>query len=56
VVTEFGGLSEMECYPQMLSQVFPNLLVNAGQAIEGEGRITVRTGMEGETAHIAAAA
>ncbi|MCL4794436.1 MAG: hypothetical protein KJZ84_07730 [Bryobacteraceae bacterium] len=35
-------LPEIECYPQLLSQVLLNLLVNAGQAIEGEGRITVR--------------
>jgi two-component system, NtrC family, sensor kinase len=52
VETDFGELPEVECYPQMLSQVFLNLLVNAGQAIEGEGRITVRTRLEGETVHI----
>ena len=47
VETDFGELPEMECYPHMLNQVFLNLLVNAGQAIEGEGRITVRTRQEG---------
>ena len=41
--TDFGELPEVECYPQMLNQVFLNLLVNAGQAIEGEGTIVVRT-------------
>src|SRR3954447_4002955 len=43
VETDFGDLPEVECYPQMLNQVFLNLLVNAAQAIEGEGKITVRT-------------
>lgn len=52
VETDFGELPEVECYPQMLNQVFLNLLVNAGQAIEGEGKITVRTRAEGGAAHI----
>src|SRR5262249_15295779 len=42
----------VECYPQMLNQVFLNLVVNAGQAIEGEGRIMVKTRMEGGSVHI----
>ena len=50
--TDFGDLPEMECYPQMLSQVFLNLLVNAGQAIDGEGKIVVRTRLENEIVHI----
>jgi len=52
VETDFGELPEVECYPQMLNQVFLNLLVNAGQAIEGEGRITVRTRAEDGGVHI----
>jgi len=52
VETELGELAEVECYPQLLNQVFLNLLVNAGQAIEGEGKITVRTHMEGTWAHV----
>ncbi len=55
VETDFGELPEVECYPQMLSQVFLNLLINAGQAIEGEGRIYVRTRLEDGTAHISIA-
>jgi two-component system NtrC family sensor kinase len=55
VETDFGELPEIECYPQMLNQVFLNLLVNAGQAIEGEGKITVRTRLEGGDAHISIA-
>ena len=52
VDTDFGDLPEVECYPQMLNQVFLNLLVNAGQAIEGEGRIAVRTRAEDPYVHI----
>jgi signal transduction histidine kinase len=55
VETEFGDLPEVECFPQMLNQVFLNLLVNASQAIEGEGKIKVRTAIEGECAHISIA-
>ncbi len=55
VETDFADLPQVECYPQMLSQVFLNLLVNAGQAIEGEGKITVRTRLEGEMVHISVA-
>jgi two-component system NtrC family sensor kinase len=46
VETDFGELPEIGCYPQMLNQVFLNLLVNAGQAIEGTGTIRVRTWLE----------
>jgi len=53
VETDFGELPGVECYPQMLNQVFLNLLVNAGQAIEGEGRITIRTRAEDGGVHIA---
>jgi signal transduction histidine kinase len=52
VETDFGELPEVECFPQMLNQVILNLLVNAGQAIEGEGRIMVRTRLEGGMASI----
>ncbi|WP_027798606.1 ATP-binding protein [Paraburkholderia dilworthii] len=41
---EFGAIPELECIPSQLNQVFMNLLMNAAQAIEGRGHITVRTG------------
>ena len=50
--TDFGDLPEVECYPQMLNQVFLNLLVNAAQAIPAEGTIRVRTALEGDCVHI----
>ncbi len=41
--TEFGELPLIACYSQQLSQVFMNLLVNAGHAIEDKGEINVKT-------------
>lgn len=52
VETDFGELPAVECYPQLLSQVFLNLLINAGQAIEGEGRVKVSTLAEAGEVHI----
>ncbi len=52
VETEFGVLPPVECYAQMLDQVLLNLLVNASQAIEGEGRVRIRTRLEGREACI----
>jgi len=48
VVKEYGALPEIECIPSQLNQVFMNLFVNAAQAIEDHGTITIRTGQEGE--------
>ena len=48
VVTDFGELPEVECYPGLLNQVFLNLVVNASQSIEGEGTVTVRTRLDGD--------
>jgi PAS domain S-box-containing protein len=39
----YGDLPEVKCYPQQLNQVFMNLLVNAGQAIQKDGEITITT-------------
>lgn len=47
VIRQFGELPQIECSPSQLNQVFLNLFTNAGQAIEGEGRIYVHTLAEG---------
>lgn len=44
VVKEYGDIPRLECLASQLNQVFVNLLVNAAQAIEGHGRINIRTG------------
>ena len=43
VVREYGPIGEIDCFPNQLNQVFMNLLVNAIEAIEGEGTITIKT-------------
>ncbi len=48
VIKEYAGIPQIECIPAQLNQVFMNLLMNAVQAIDGHGRITVRTGVDGD--------
>ena len=48
VVKEYAGIPDVECMPSQLNQVFMNMLVNAAQAIEKDGTITVRSGSEGD--------
>jgi len=43
LVKDLGVIPLTRCHPQQINQVFMNLLVNAGQAIEKQGEITVRT-------------
>jgi signal transduction histidine kinase len=52
VVKEYGALPAVECLPSQLNQVFMNLLVNAGQAIIGHGKVTIATGKEGSSVWI----
>jgi signal transduction histidine kinase len=48
----YGDLPKVECVPSRLAQVFINLLVNAGQAIGAEGKVTLSTGVEGGQAWV----
>ncbi len=43
LIREYAQLPPIKCYPRLLTQVFVNLLVNACQAIEKQGKIWVRT-------------
>ncbi len=43
VAKEYGKISMVEGFPQKLNQVFMNILVNAAQAIEEKGEITITT-------------
>ncbi|MBX9632677.1 MAG: GAF domain-containing protein [Burkholderiales bacterium] len=45
VSKQYGEIPEIQCLPSQLNQVFVNLLVNAAQAIDGQGEITLRTGL-----------
>jgi hemerythrin-like metal-binding protein len=44
VKKEYGTLPEIDCLPSQLNQVFMNILINAGHAIEERGTIVIRTG------------
>ncbi len=44
IIKEYGELPLLNCLPSQLNQVFMNLLVNAGQAIEKTGKIYIRSG------------
>lgn len=47
VVEAYGPLPQIVCTPSQLNQIFLNLIINASQAIEGNGKITVSTREEG---------
>ena len=49
IVRDLGELPAVRCIPAQLNQVFMNLLVNAGQAIESAGTISLRSGQDGDT-------
>jgi len=52
VKKNYADLPLVSCYPQQLNQVFMNLLVNAGQAIEQQGEIVIRTWKEEESVFV----
>ena len=43
IIKNYGELPPIKCYPNMLNQVFMNVLVNATHAIERDGIITIDT-------------
>jgi signal transduction histidine kinase len=43
IVEDYENILPIKCYPNILNQVFLNLLVNACQSIEGNGVITIKT-------------
>jgi len=47
LVKEYGDLPPVPCNPHQMSQVFMNILVNAAQAIEKFGKVTIRTYEDG---------
>ena len=48
VVRDLGPLPQVPCIAAQLNQVFVNLLVNAAQAIDGKGIITLRSRAQGD--------
>ncbi len=43
VIKKYGEIPLVKCYPNMLNQVFMNILVNACQAIKEQGKIIIST-------------
>ncbi|MBF0229737.1 MAG: response regulator [Desulfamplus sp.] len=43
IIKHYGRIPEIKCFPQKISQVFMNLILNAAQAIEEQGTITIST-------------
>lgn len=52
VERNFGDIPPIPCYPRQLNQVYLNLLVNAIQAIEDKGTITISTFTKNDHAYI----
>ncbi len=53
VTKDYGQIRQIDCFPNQLNQVFMNILVNASQAIEGDGEIRIRTWEEAGSIRIA---
>ena len=43
IIKHYGEIPVIKCFPNMLNQVFTNILINACQAIEDKGKITITT-------------
>jgi len=55
VEKDYSELPHVPCYPHQLNQVIMNLLVNGAQAIEDQGKITIKTWQEDDSACISIA-
>ena len=49
IIKNYGDIPHIKCYPNLLNQVFTNILMNACQAIEGNGTITITTSYKAKT-------
>jgi signal transduction histidine kinase len=52
ILKEYGGIPEIFCYPSELNQVFMSVLTNAIQALDGEGKISIKTYEHEDTVQI----
>jgi signal transduction histidine kinase len=46
IVKQYSNLPKIKCYPQRVNQIITNLIINAAQAIEKTGTITIKTYIE----------
>jgi len=49
----YGDLPPVNCYASQLNQVWMNLLINAAQAVAGNGTVTISTRREGDSVVVA---
>ncbi len=52
VIKDYGDLPRIQCYPQLLNQVFMNLLVNAAHSIKERGEIKIQTRVKNKNVEI----
>ncbi|MBS1773200.1 MAG: HAMP domain-containing histidine kinase [Bacteroidetes bacterium] len=52
VIKEYGKIPSIICFPGQLNQVFINIINNAAQAIEGKGKIWIKTSVVDNMAEI----
>jgi two-component system NtrC family sensor kinase len=52
VIRELGELPAITCAPSQLNQVFLNLFTNAAQAIEGQGKLHIKSWSTADAVHI----
>lgn len=52
VVKNYGEIPMIKCFPNMLNQVFMNILINACQAIKDSGTITITTEYKDNTLYV----
>ncbi len=52
LIKHYGDIPAIECLPYQLNQVFMNILVNAGHAIEQRGQITIQTHVSGDFIYV----
>ena len=48
LIRNYATIPPVNCYASQLNQVWTNLLVNAAQAMKGEGEVRISTHLEGE--------
>ncbi|WP_020533472.1 two-component regulator propeller domain-containing protein [Flexithrix dorotheae] len=53
IIKEYNPLPEIKACPGKINQVFMNILINAFQAIDGEGKVTITTSTNGTFAKVA---
>jgi two-component system NtrC family sensor kinase len=52
VIKQLGDIPKISCAPSQINQVLLNLFTNASQAIQGEGKILVKTWADERNVHI----